>query len=370
VLGLASTRRARIRRPTDPVDQALPGYVKACHFRAWSLPIWRKDEAPIDDTGARWKVSPYNCGSWRHAGACANRRAGEDIERIKAAIAARPGGYVYAVLTFDPRRFDGDFATAYREIVQCWDRLRKRLVREWGAIEYVCIVERHASGFPHVNVLIRNATLAAACAGDGWKRVRSRWLEPAAKACGFGFRTWLEPMRHADAMAAYLVKLAGEIGKKSQVPIDAPAHFRRLRATRGFLPPRRTNPDITGRLIRKEVEEIEALGLSPLPAFRGIPREVDRSEAGAEDRWYAELDVSEIEPGVFSYAEPYTREVLWLSYSFASASDSGPPEAPPGGCDDEAPPCSDSDAASALQLGWWSGWPEGSGSDGIFHGEG
>jgi hypothetical protein len=41
-------------------------------------------------------------------------------------------------------------------------------------------------------------------------------------------------------MAGYLVKLARELvgaDNKSQIPWDAPPHFRRLRATRGLLPP-------------------------------------------------------------------------------------------------------------------------------------
>ena len=52
-------------------------------------------------------------------------------------------------------------------------------------------------------------------------------------------------------MAGYLTKLARELtgaGVKSQVPVNAPRHFRRIRASAKLLPPRKKNPDITGIL--------------------------------------------------------------------------------------------------------------------------
>jgi len=370
VSGGLPSRQKIDRRAIAPVDGKMPGYIKACHFRNWTLSLWRKDEHPITEDGRRWKDVPYNCRSWRHAGACAKHRAAEDVERIKAALSARQGHYVYVVLTFARESFDGDFGAAYRGIVRCWDRLRKRIVRDWGKIEYVCVVERHADGWPHINLLIRNERLAASCEGNGWKRVRSRWLEPEARACGFGFRTWIEPMR-SEAIATYLVKLAGEMGKKAQVPLDAPRHFRRLRGSRGFLPPKPKDLDLTGRLWRKEIEEVEQWGLSPLPAYQGRPTLMDVAEPGG-DLWQAYCDVVEPEPGCRVVQRPYTREVLWISYSFqpSRASPSASSVGPSGGCDDEAPAFSDSDGESAEQWALPWGWPEGLDLGGIFHGEG
>lgn len=276
---------------------------------------------------------------------------------------------MYCVLTFARDSFDGDYARAYRGMLHSWAQLRKRFVRQWGKIEYVCVAERHQDGWPHVNLLIRNERLAAACADGGWKRVRSRWLEPAAKACGFGFRTWIEPQR-SEAIATYLVKLAGEMGKQSQVPLDAPRHFRRLRGSRGFLPPKPKDPDLTGRLWRKEIEEVEQWGLSPFPAYQGRPTLLDVAEPGG-DLWRAYCDVVEPEPGCRVVQRPYTREVLWVSCSFqlSRGSPEGSSSEPPGGCDDEAPAFSGSDGDSEEQwaLPWES--PEGSDLDGIFHGE-
>lgn len=354
MIALTETGRPRVdRRGLRPLEGRVPSYIQACQMKAWTLTTWRKDEQAVAVRGQKWRHLPYRCKSWRHAGPCARQRAFEDIERIDTAIKARPTDWVYIVLTFDRRAFGGDKTQAFKGISACWGALRKRMARAFGSegdpIEHVQIIERHRDGWPHVNLLIRNRKLAALCAGGGWKRIRSRWLERNAKACGFGMRTYLDVVRDHDAMSTYIVKLAGEMGKSCQVPLDAPSHFRRLRSSPGLLPSRPKNPEITGKLTRREVEEVEALGLSPLPAFRGVPREVDRSEAGAEDRWYSTLDATEVEPGVIEYAEPYIREVLWVSWSFApsggSPEDSG--SEPSGACDDAAPPFFDSAMAAA-----------------------
>lgn len=62
-----------------------------------------------------------------------------------------------------------------------------------------------------------------------------------AVAVGFGFRTWVEPLRPGAelTLAGYLTKLSRELtgaGFKDQVPVNAPPHFRRLRASRKLLP--------------------------------------------------------------------------------------------------------------------------------------
>jgi hypothetical protein len=208
-------------------------------------------------------------------------RAAEDRQRIVDALAARqPDGFVYLVLTFDQRRitqYGGDLFSTYRGLLGCWAKLRKRIIREWGKIEYVAVVEQHRSGWPHVNVLIYNERLAAECRAseqvqkrdgvlilEGYKRVRARWLRRHAVASGFGPITYLEPMKDQRGMAGYLVKLAdqlsGEVSKDSQVPVLAPRHFRRLRASRGFLPPVPTNPDIAGCVQALPVSTVAKLG--------------------------------------------------------------------------------------------------------------
>lgn len=232
----------------------VPKYVAACAACAWALHVWRRDDP------SQVAVVPYTCLSWRHAGECRQWKGAQDFARIKEAV-TKAGSWVYVVLTYA----QGDWPDKwlqYREGVRHWSKLRKRLTRAWGAIRYIQTWERHQKGGAHVNVVISCPALAKACKGEGWKRVRRQWLEPAAVACGFGPRTWLEPVRDVAAMSGYLVKLARELtgaDGKDQIPEDAPPHFRRIRASRGLLPPPVVNPDWTGRLIMAPADRLASI---------------------------------------------------------------------------------------------------------------
>lgn len=233
-------------------------YVAACEAHAWTLVSWRKDR-PGEKSARR-----YECGSWRHAGECRRWKGSQDFARVKAAVASRKS-WTYIVLTFDPKRWHDKYA-AYKGAISAWAKLRKRMTRAWGRIEYIQTWEQHSSGWPHVNILVHNEALADACADDGWKKVRKDWLEPNAIDCGFGMRTWIEPMRQAEAISGYLVKLANKLtaeltdaGVKDQVPVDAPKNFRRLRASQGLLPPAYTaGEEWTGELRQDRLEYVEA----------------------------------------------------------------------------------------------------------------
>jgi hypothetical protein len=94
-------------------------------------------------------------------------------------------------------------------------------------------------------------------AGVALVLAKDELLEHATGA-GWGTYSTAEAARSGEAVASYIVKLAGEAGavagelaKLSQLPTMAPSRFRRLRSGKGFLPPRRSNPDYTGTLVRR-----------------------------------------------------------------------------------------------------------------------
>lgn len=76
---------------------------------------------------------------------------------------------------------------------------------------------------------------------------------------GFGRQSTAEGARSRDALIGYITKLAGhdmgqstaELAKITQAPTKAPERFRRLRAGKCFLPPRRKDPNVTGTLVRR-----------------------------------------------------------------------------------------------------------------------
>lgn len=206
-----------------------------------------------------------------------------------------------------------DVNEAYRELGRMNRALLKRIGREWGpetrlersgrskelrtvrtvGKRWVAVVEAHRSGWPHMNLMVWCPELAAELraeherrledpeladavelARDAWKRkepVPNEVRERARRAtlisgrlgelvteCGWGLQSSAEGARDIEAVMAYGVKLCGfhdasvgELAKVTQCPMNAPERFRRLRAGKGFLPPRQSNPEVTGCLVRR-----------------------------------------------------------------------------------------------------------------------
>jgi hypothetical protein len=75
-----------------------------------------------------------------------------------------------------------------------------------------------------------------------------------AQSCGFGWQCYADILSgQAGGLAGYLAKKAQELVGAStkpgdQIPYDAPRHFRRLRASRGCLPPV-AKGEYTGQLV-------------------------------------------------------------------------------------------------------------------------
>jgi hypothetical protein len=260
----------------------------------------------------------YSCNSWR-CDVCRRHEAAVTFARIREAAAPLdPSGWCLLVLTLDRYGTLGgkpwpDVNVAYRALGKMARAFRERLGRVWGPEEklersgrskqlrtvrklgnrWVEVVEAHRSGWPHLNLLVWCPELAAALRADQKERLsdpelaeavqaaRESWrrgepvparvretarrasvlgsaLRDMAMACGWGAQSTAEAARDAEAIAGYIVKLAGlhdasvgELAKITQAPLNAPQRFRRLRSGKGFLPPRRSNPDVTGCLVRR-----------------------------------------------------------------------------------------------------------------------
>ena len=148
-------------------------------------------------------------------------------------------------------------------------RAMKRMGWEPLKSQWVGTVEAHRSGWPHVNFVVWSPELAEWLRADSAERSRegmssrdcslvTRWLQDVVTRSGWGLQSTAETARNSEAVASYIVKLAGEqdqtigeVAKLCQLPVNAPLRFRRLRSGRGFLPPRAKNPDYTGTLLRR-----------------------------------------------------------------------------------------------------------------------
>jgi hypothetical protein len=218
-------------------------YVDACEHGWWHLQLCDVDEPD------KVRFVTYRCRSWRHEGPCRLWRGAQDFARIAVGM-SRGRHWLHLVLTYAQRGRTLS-PLAFTGGLSCWDKLRKRLTRLYGYLSYVMVWEVHRSGWPHCHLALSNERLATSATADPLQNWETLVRQHAVLA-GFGRRGWLEPLRSERAMSGYMVKLARELtgsGVKSQIPIAAPRHFRRLRASRGLLPPRHSDPGVVGRLL-------------------------------------------------------------------------------------------------------------------------
>jgi hypothetical protein len=273
-VGLSSIRKARasgappkVRLAPTPV---LPRHVQACQWsqfghEKWFVWTWKRG-APAVKTRV-----PYSCNSWR-CEVCRRHEAAVTFARIKEATHKHPGGtgWVFMVLTLDRDGFysgrpwvgsDDAYRQLSRQSRNFLARMRRAYDGEPGS-DWVAVVEAHRSGWPHMNLLVYAPELAQHLEHDRVARLEAgatpresillggRLLE-AATASGWGVQSIAEVAHDKDAVAGYIVKLIGEASKVTQAPTNAPQRFRRLRSGKGFLPPRRSNPNMTGVLVRR-----------------------------------------------------------------------------------------------------------------------
>jgi len=197
-----------------------------------------------------------------------------------------------------------------------WE-LRKYCTKKgWRKLknEWIAVVEAHRTGWPHVNFLIYCPELALALETERVRRLadgRSAResilvhgaLQGALSRSGWGIQSTAEQVRDIGALGGYVTKLAGEqaqvsgeLAKLTQAPTVAPHRFRRLRAGRGFLPAKRTNPETTGTLVRREWDpQRSAHGAVPLHDV--APDQVDMAALACA------LEGDQIEAECFAAAE-------------------------------------------------------------------
>lgn len=274
--------------------------VDACEREAWTLLSWPAGASLDRATGELVAEGepvrrPFLCGSWR-CRRCALWRGAVDWTRCRDAVCARPW-WLYIVLTFDPSAWASPW-DAYREAGRCWnDHLRESLRSRVGRFGYLQTWEAHVNRWPHVNMLLCGDSLREWVEGSGvvekdhlspysgrsrrcqFPRAWRRWLRDAAQRAGFGPVAWVEVIapENPDALAGYLCKLARELtgapggAKGEQSPVDAPKGFRRIRASRGILPPtHKPTGNYTGALlpIRTATEPHPARRTGERPEFQ------------------------------------------------------------------------------------------------------
>lgn len=249
--------------PTSRDQLPLPGrprrYVEACKAGRWHINLTRVN-GQTGEIVKEWR-QVYKCKSWRHPGECARWRAAQNFSRIAAALDPLQRRHVvFIVLTLDRKKWR-DRYHAFEDMKEKWRSLRKAITRRWGANSYVSTVEVQKAGWPHLNVVM-HCPLLAEVAGGHSKRAEA-WIKKHAGRCGFGHQAQVTQAKSKRKLAGYVVKIAGRVErgvegqtvgeaiKLSQVPHEAPRHFRRLRSSVKFLqPPHASDENTTGELLK------------------------------------------------------------------------------------------------------------------------
>lgn len=230
----------------------MPSSVQRCLVGSWSWLVERDDGS--------LEVRPYTCGSWR-CPFCAWRPARDLCERLGATMRARDVRQLVFVTLTLPR--DGDPYAAMGQLGRMsrllWKRVRYDLgagegrARRRAPLAFAMVYEAHRDPrWLHGHAIVWSRALADRLRAGGsfpsWNERKGReerrfryattgGFAQAALAVGFG-RVDAQPVESAEAVAQYLAKLSRELSggdRKGQLPILAPARFRRVRSTPGFL---------------------------------------------------------------------------------------------------------------------------------------
>lgn len=158
----------------------------------------------------------------------------------------------WTLITFTAHRKWHKNENSLKNIMSGWDRLMKRLKRDFGRFEYVRLYERHASGEFHVHMLCSvncDPTESDYRLINGKKRYRGRVYVSAkthAIKCGLGYQIDVSPLVDDDLQptdtwraVSYVVKYMGK-----GLAGDMPKGTRRIQTSRGIGSPKPAPSDM------------------------------------------------------------------------------------------------------------------------------
>lgn len=222
------------------------------------LAAWKeRNKDSIDPRPLRWDCSRMKnwggsgrtCGKWR-CFRCQGFAVRRDAFRIQRGLEADDRRWFFWVLTLSRSAHKRDIKKNYAKWAENWKKLLRKVTQWVGKVTYVSVLEMHASGQPHANILITSDFLSGASEAE--LKLFKRWLKDTAPAHQFGWRLHFQPISrdqipHVAKYSASLgvcksngagaAGIAGEMSKAAQLPTFAPRGTRRIRATQKFLPP-------------------------------------------------------------------------------------------------------------------------------------
>lgn len=151
----------------------------------------------VKSTPTTATVISLRCRSW-HCIDCADVRK---RQLMAEAIAGRPNKF----LTLTSRkREDKTPEQAAKELSYAWRIVRLRLMRRYKlrSLPFLAVFERHASGWPHLHILLRAPWLD--------QRTISKWM---AELCD-GPNVWIEHLYSSKKASVYCAKYSAKCAEK------------------------------------------------------------------------------------------------------------------------------------------------------------
>lgn len=238
-------------------NKAPGNFRKLKYWDCKSVPAERKTYYKLTHSDGKEEFIEARCNSWRCT-SCAPKVCYDQGERIRKAMEKDGRNFFFCVFTLPGKLRDMEvpLTSIFQGLKASFNKLLKRYARAFGEkLTFAVIIEAHASGYPHLNVLCTSEHLHS-LDEQGRKRFLRGWLKPNLLTSGFGVMATLERPIDAAAVSHYIAKtgnapshekISREASKISQLPFHAPKNFRRFRSSRGFLPPpeKKQNPSVT-----------------------------------------------------------------------------------------------------------------------------
>lgn len=125
--------------------------------------------------------------------------------RKRQLMAQMAGGKPSKFITFTTRRVENMTPEqAAKRLSYAWRLCRLRIMRHLGvkSLPFICVIERHKSGWPHMHVLARMPWFS--------QKLLSKWMD---ELCD-GKNVWIEHLDSSHKSVAYCAKYCGKCAQK------------------------------------------------------------------------------------------------------------------------------------------------------------
>jgi len=268
----------------------LPNAARKCVNAMYSMEVIRNGKVVTYERAycKSWKCPV--CASYSRAVTYCQIR--DTLKQIDASTIFYAVNTVSSVVLTNVHDVNADESYGY--VYKCFKRMKQRIRRHYSDIKFIQTVERQGNKYAHLNTIWVSKKLAADWIAS--PLMVASWYNKISTESGFGHMTSFSPVQNVEGMASYITKIsnkgddgttvnqASHITKLTQLPLNTPKHFRRIRATPKFLVRRftgmSTDNEVEYRFIRGHAELLNVMKASQArhdETYAALPPDADGS---------------------------------------------------------------------------------------------